>query len=698
MGDRYRVVLLEDDEYIYRKICTLIEEIETISCELTRENKIDILTVENCDFYLVDDKLFSTENKSSSEIFLARLGNFLDRVNPAPVILLSEDDRLGRQALTLGAADYLKFSQLNASILEKSLLLALARRNTEVQLQSYRNQTRQLQAEIALYQRFGGDWQQREKQMQRLMDALPVCIAYIEVQRCYQFVNQNYENWFGYKKEDIYGKHLKEVIGEDAYNKVTEKIDRVLAGEEIVYETRLPYKQGGSRYVSGALIPDFGEDGRVEGYYALISDISHRKHTEEQLCYRLGLETTVANISRELANSSQANLSRILELLGTAVGASRAYLIRFQEGGKIGIMAREWCDDRTQPNLENFKHIDLTLFPWWYDRLVRHQNIAIPQVEALPDAAKAERNYLLARQVNSILAVPIYNRTGQLWAQLSLDSSGMNNKTWLEEDAQLLQLVGDSIYRYHERIEAEAKLRASREELARSNEDLEQFAYIASHDLQAPLATITSFARLLQHRYGERLDGKGEKYIEYIVASARQMQQQIQDLLEYSRVGQVQQPWQETDCHWAIERAIANLKTAIAQHQATISFAGNLPTLVADRSQLIQLFQNLIGNGIKYRDRHPPRIRIEANSHQSGWLFSVSDNGIGIEPKYRERIFQIFQRLHTPEEYPGTGIGLALCQRIVKHHGGRIWVESELGQGSTFYVFFPKKLSLSKVD
>ncbi|OCQ94324.1 hybrid sensor histidine kinase/response regulator [Oscillatoriales cyanobacterium USR001] len=226
------------------------------------------------------------------------------------------------------------------------------------------------------------------------------------------------------------------------------------------------------------------------------------------------------------------------------------------------------------------------------------------------------------------------------------------------------------------------------QELARSNAELEQFAYVASHDLQAPLSIIASYAQLLKERYKDKLDANGIKFIDKMIKGSMRMQCLIDDLLEYSRVSRQSKDFEVIDCNFVFEEACANLQLTIRRNGVQISCC-NLPKIVGNSSQMVQVFQNLIGNAIKYRREEDPIIDVRVQCRESNWLFSVKDNGIGIDSQYSERIFQIFQRLHTQEEYTGTGIGLAICQKIIECHGGRIWVESELGSGSTFYFTLP---------
>jgi len=236
---------------------------------------------------------------------------------------------------------------------------------------------------------------------------------------------------------------------------------------------------------------------------------------------------------------------------------------------------------------------------------------------------------------------------------------------------------------------AEARLIDALADLERSNKDLEQFAYVASHDLQEPLRMVSSFTQLLAQHYEGRLDEKAKKFMDYVVDGAVRMQRLINDLLAYSRVGTRGKPLETTDAHAILGEAIRNLAAMIEENRAIIT-NDELPTVRADASQLMQVFQNLISNAIKFHGENIPHIHVSAQDSGREWVFSVRDNGIGIERQYADRVFIIFQRLHTRQEYPGTGIGLAVCKRIVERHGGRIWFESEPGKGSTFFFTMTK--------
>jgi light-regulated signal transduction histidine kinase (bacteriophytochrome) len=240
-----------------------------------------------------------------------------------------------------------------------------------------------------------------------------------------------------------------------------------------------------------------------------------------------------------------------------------------------------------------------------------------------------------------------------------------------------------------ERKRAEESLRRTAEDLARSNKDLEQFAYVASHDLKEPLRMVTGFMSLLKNRCQGKLDAKSDEYIAFASDGAARMQRLIDDLLVYSRAGRGEIT-ERTDIGGVLERVLASLTVSIQESAAAVTH-DPLPTIACNPLELTQVFQNLIGNAIKFREERQPEIHVAAQRQAGDWLFTVRDNGIGIDPQFADRIFMIFQRLHTREQYPGTGIGLAICKKIVERHGGRIWMESEPGKGSTFCFTIPDK-------
>jgi signal transduction histidine kinase len=309
----------------------------------------------------------------------------------------------------------------------------------------------------------------------------------------------------------------------------------------------------------------------------------------------------------------------------------------------------------------------------------------IPDINA--DVNFPRREVALNLGVKGAFAFPVLAQ-GEVVAVLEFFSNCVE-----EPDDELLAVmanVGAQLGQVVERTRAQEVVLHKAEELARSNADLERFAYVASHDLQEPLRMVASYTQLLARRYRGRLDADADDFICFAVDGATRMQTLIDDLLLYSRVTSKGKSFRPVDTAAACKTACENLHKAIEDSTAEIS-ADSLPTVLADAGQFAQLFQNLIGNALKYCNERVPRIQVSAKEVGKDWVFAVRDNGIGIDSRYSERIFQMFQRLHTRDEYSGTGIGLAICRKIVERHGGRIWVESNPGQGSTFLFTVPRR-------
>jgi PAS domain S-box-containing protein len=258
-------------------------------------------------------------------------------------------------------------------------------------------------------------------------------------------------------------------------------------------------------------------------------------------------------------------------------------------------------------------------------------------------------------------------------------------------DVELAFQVAEKGKRADELVLINAELKQSNEALERSNVELAQFAYIASHDLQTPLRNISGFVQLIKLNYADKLDERGRDWIRRAVQSAEQMHTLIRDVLEYSRVDSRARPFELVSLREVFNDAVGLLEASIRDAGGEVT-RGELPTVIGDRSQLVQLLQNLIGNGLKYRSEKTPHVHVSAQCGGHEWTISISDNGMGIAPRHYERIFEIFKRLHNQQEYPGTGIGLAVCRRVVNRHAGKIWVESRSDQGSTFNFTIPERM------
>jgi two-component system, sensor histidine kinase and response regulator len=310
----------------------------------------------------------------------------------------------------------------------------------------------------------------------------------------------------------------------------------------------------------------------------------------------------------------------------------------------------------------------------------------------LPDSQGSET---LKQMHKAASTVPIVVLTGLDDEDLAVEALREGAQDYLVKGEIQRSWLARAIHHAIERQRILDRLQQLNEELVRSNQELEEFAYIASHDLQQPLTAISAITQLLTMKYQDSLDARADQYIARIGEGVGRMQQLIRGLLTYARVGPGEQEFALTDCDRALEQALANLQAAIDESGAVIT-VGQLPTVIADEMQLTQLLQNLIGNSIKYcRPGVVPQIQISAQASEQEWLFSIRDNGIGIETEHFGRIFQIFQRLHSDDEYAGTGIGLSICKRIVESHQGRIWLESQVGVGTIFYFTLPRELANS---
>ncbi|MBH8554182.1 GAF domain-containing protein [Nostocaceae cyanobacterium CENA357] len=468
-------------------------------------------------------------------------------------------------------------------------------------------------------------------------------------------------------------------------------------------EYRSIWPDGSVHWILARGLGIYSPDGNPTRIIGVTMDITDRKRVEEELKQQNLRSQLFAEITLKIRESLQ--LEEVLQTTVTEVQkllhADRVLIFRLWSDGS-GTVVQE------------------AVLPGW--PIVLGRNILDPcfqqdyvekyrqgRVSAIVDIEHANiqdchRKFLQQFGVKANLVVPILVREG-IWGLLVAHQCA-SPRHWSNFELELLQQLANQIGIALSQTQLLERETRQRQELARSNAELEQFAYVASHDLQEPLRMVTSYLQLLERKYKSQLDNSAEQFITYAVDGARRMQSLINDLLNYSRVSTRGQPFEQVDCTAVFERAIANLKFAIEESDALITH-DPLPTVMGDATQLTQVFQNLIGNAIKFRRELPPQIHIKAvrgtgeaeeqgagelltpnsslNTQTNEWLFSVSDNGIGIESQYAERIFVIFQRLHGRSKYSGTGIGLAICKKIIERHGGRIWVESKQGQGSIFY-------------
>jgi PAS domain S-box-containing protein len=531
---------------------------------------------------------------------------------------------------------------------------------------------------------------------QKYLDTAGVIFLVTETNGTISVINQKGCELLGYEQEQVIGKRWTEHFVPTHMRKDVETVlQALLAGEAEpaeYFENPVLTRSGEERIIAwhNTILRD--ELGNINGILSSGEDITDIKRAEEMLWQRAAQLSLLNVIGNKIA--SVLDLDSLLDKATQLVQESFGY-----HHAAIFTMNRDHDELVMRTKAGSFAH----LYPPDH-RLKLGQGmvgwVGLHGETLLANDVDAEPRYVNLYPdilpTGSELSVPL-RVAGEIIGVLDVQSPQRN--AFDDNDVMVIETLADQIaiaienarlyeelqQELTERQRAEKRLEHYAAELERSNRELEHFAYVASHDLQEPLRMVTSYLQLLERRYRGKLDQDADDFITYAVDGATRMHMLINDLLTYSRVSTRAKPFEPTNCSDILNHALSNLRIAIEESKATITF-DDLPTVEADATQLTQVFQNLISNAIKFHKKDvPPCIHVSAERQEGEWRFSVRDNGIGIAPEHIERIFLIFQRLHTREEYPGTGIGLAVCKKIVERHGGRIWVTSKPGEGSTFY-------------
>jgi PAS domain S-box-containing protein len=488
-----------------------------------------------------------------------------------------------------------------------------------------------------------GELRESEERFRRTFELAGSGLAHIGMDRRFIRVNRRLCEILGYPEQELLKLRGKDISHPEDSDVINEQRPRLYSGEidEVRLEKRYLRKDGSVVWVQFTMVVERGADGRPKYEIAVYDDITARRQAEE----RLRQSEERFRRTFELASSGLAHVG----LDGRFLRANRRVCEIF------GYSEQELCA--------------LTV-----------KDISHPEDRDLADGPRAK---VIAGEMDSArLEKRYFRKDGRMvWVNIAIA---------MERDAEGRALYAISVLDdVTERKNAEAALRRAHEELKRSNSELEQFAYVASHDLQEPLRMVSSYTQLLGRRYGEKFDSDARDFMGYIVDGAARMKQLIEDLLAYSRVGTKSTEFKPVELERSVRRALSNLKGAIDDSGAIVTY-DPLPAAASDEVQLAQVFQNLIGNALKFRSQSAPRIHVAVDEKAAQWEIAVRDNGIGIEPQYFERIFMLFQRLHDRGEYPGTGIGLAIVKKVVERHGGQVRVESKLGEGSAFIFTLPK--------
>jgi PAS domain S-box-containing protein len=513
-------------------------------------------------------------------------------------------------------------------------------------------------------------WEMELKYRELVQNASSIIIRW-DLKGRINFFNEYAEEIFGYSAPEVLGQSVMDVIvpRKDSSGAVLGNIvqDILETPEQFtVNENENITKDGKRIWIRWINKPIYDGQGRIQEVLAVGMDITQRVHAEKRLKETLdNLEKLVEERARELKISNEYNRN----LIETALDP----LVTIGANGKI---------------------TDVNKATEHATGLSREELIGTDFADYFTQPEEAKEGYQQVFQDGEVKDYPleIKHQDGTITPVL------YNAAVYHDEQGEVMGIFAaarditerkqaeEELRRYWESLEEQVRLRT--EELARSNSDLQQFAYIASHDLREPLRMITNFLQLLERRYKDQLDQDAQEFISFAVDGAKRLDKMIISLLDFSRVANQEILHIEVDFQDVIQEVIFNLDVLLKENQAQIEYQ-NLPTLQADKNLMVRLFQNLISNSIKYRREEPPLIQIHASVEGDNVVFSVRDNGIGIDPQHLDSIFIIFRRLHNHEQYPGTGIGLAIAQRIVHQHGGEIWAESD-GEGSTFYFTMPK--------
>ena len=483
---------------------------------------------------------------------------------------------------------------------------------------------------------------QLHAELQAILASAPFGLMMLAPDMTVKWVNASTAEMFGYKPEQMTGKLWYDLVPQMRERKPI--YDRVLAGEELDFPDAEIVFPRGPRHWDVRNRPVWLGD-HIIGMLSIAEEITVRKEREA------------------FRDRQTAILEATSDFIGFTLPDGTPQYVNKAGRRMVGL---EEDTDVTEMKISE-------MHPEWVNRLLAEK--AFPA--SIQDGIWRGEAAFLHRDGHEIPVSMVLLAHNSADGQVEYLSTISRDITERKRAAERLQALNQN-------------LEKRSEELARSNADLKQFAYVASHDLQEPLRMVSSYLQLLEKRYEGKLDADADEFIAYAVDGATRMSRLIHDLLEYSRVGTRGKPFEATDCGEACDEALDNLKTAIEESGAEVT-RDSLPTVLVDQQQLIQLFQNLLGNAIKFRGEEAPTVHISAEENHNQWKFSVRDNGIGIDPEYAERIFVIFQRLHGMSEYPGTGIGLAICKKIVERHGGKIWMESQPGKGSTFYFTLPSQ-------
>ena len=572
------------------------------------------------------------------------------------------------------------------------------RKKVEKELEEARtNLEKQVKARTSELEAAYGALKESEKQLRMIADNMVDMVSQTDVNGIIQYVSPSCKTLLGYEPEELIGTSIFDCVPQDSFKKVKNAVETAFI-EMKPKRMEVQFKCANGQYIWLEIMGNIflNKEQLIKEAVFGSRDISERKKVEKQIKRQYSVLNGINKIFREsLTGETEEEVADVcLKVSEKLTSSEMGFIAEINDNGQLDDIIISSSVGKLY-EIPQFKiqesATDMEVGKRMEDAIKLEKPVIVNDIDSTGDKKGLPEKH---PSINSFLCVPLKHGD----KVMGLIVLANKNENYDQEDVEIIESLSIAIIEALMGFRSKNKLKKYRNrleetvnDLKRSNEELQRFAYVASHDLQEPLRTIASFTQLLERRYRGKFDSDADEFMGYTVEAALRMKEQIKGLLEYSRISTKQNEFKLVDSEHVLNQAVGNLQFAVTENNAEITH-GSMPVIMCDAGQLQRIFQNLISNAIKFKkDDVPPKIHISAKKRDNTneYVFSVQDNGIGIEKRYMERIFVIFQRLHTLDEYHGTGIGLSIVKRIIERHGGRIWVESEFGKGSVFYFTIP---------